>query len=202
MIVITSMKQLFLGLITIVIVQQSSAQTTSLDVFNKQQQKIDKTAFTVLGSWAVANIATGSVGWARGEGSNKYFHQMNVLWNSVNLGLAVMGYLGTKKSIAPGYTNALKNQAKLEKTFLFNAGLDMVYITGGFYLRERAKNRIKNSDKFKGWGESLLLQGGGLLLFDAIMYTIHNKHGKQLYKLADKVQLTVSPANVGLLVKL
>ena len=181
---------------------QTQAQQFSLAAFNQQQQKTDRTAFTVLGSWAIGNIAYGSIAAGNTSGSNKYFHQMNAIWNTVNLGLAVMGYVGTKKEITGGYAGTLKNQVKLEKTFLFNAGLDLVYITGGFYLRERSKNVVKDSDKFKGYGESILLQGGSLLLFDAIMYLTHNKHGKQLYKLADKVQLTVSPASLGMIVKL
>lgn len=196
------MRYILAILFSIGCIRTVTAQHFTIADFNKRQQKTDRTAFTVLGSWAVGNIVYGSIASGSTNGSNKYFHQMNAIWNSVNLGLAVMGYVGTTKEITGGYAGALKNQVKLEKTFLFNAGLDLVYITGGLYLRERSGNVVKDSDKFKGYGESLLLQGGGLLLFDAIMYVTHTKHGKQLYKLADKVQLTVSPASMGMIVKL
>ena len=52
-----------------------------------------------LGSWASANIVGSGIGWARSYSEeNKYFHQMNVMWNLVNLGLAIPGYIKAKKT--------------------------------------------------------------------------------------------------------
>jgi hypothetical protein len=54
----------------------------------------------------------------------------------------------------------------------------------------------------KGYGESVMLQGGVLLLFDGIMYSIHNNHGKKLNKMAEKLILTTTDFGVGLVLKL
>lgn len=196
------MKQLILLFCVTLITLHSFCQTSTLDNYNAQKNKIDKTGFTILGSWAAANIIYGSIASSGAHGSNKYFNQMNVIWNTVNIGLAAVSYFGIKKEIGASYATTLKEQIKLQKIFLFNAGVDLAYITGGLFMNERSKNVVKDSDKFKGYGESVMMQGGGLLIFDVIMYTLHNRHGKQLYKLAEKVQLTAAPGRIGMLVKL
>ena len=45
-------------------------------------------------------------------------------------------------------------------------------------LRSEAKSNIEKADLYKGYGNSLVLQGGFLLLFDWIAYTIHRNHAK------------------------
>ena len=196
-----SMKYFSLILCLCIATLQVFSQQSILNDFNDQQRHIDKTGFVVLGSWAAANIIYGGIATSGAHGSNKYFSQMNALWNTVNLGLAVMGYVGAQKNSVLSYEKSLKKQESLEKTFLFNAGLDLAYIGSGLYLNERSKNVVKDSDKFKGYGESVLFQAGGLLIFDVIMYSLHKAHGKKLYKLAEKVQLTATCNGVGVLVR-
>ena len=69
-------------------------------------------------------------------------------------------------------------------------------------LKERSKTTIKNPAKLKGYGESVMLQGGVLLLFDGIMYAIHNKHGKLLNKMGENIKLSATGHGIGLIVKL
>lgn len=196
------MKKLILIFFMALLSKEAICQTAEVVDFNTKRNKISKTGFIVLGSWAAANMVYGGIASSGASGSNKYFNQMNIMWGGVNLGLAVMGYLGSKREGALSYEKSLRKQTNLEKTFLFNAGLDLTYIAAGLYLRERSGNVVKNADKFKGYGESVILQGGGLLIFDAIMYTLHNTHGKQLYKLAEKMQLTSTGSGIGIIVKL
>ena len=127
---------------------------------------------------------------------------MNAIWNGVTFAFVGIGYLTAKKEGTLSYAETLKKQGQIEKLFLFNAGLDLAYIGGGLYMKEHSKNITKNAAKTKGYGESVLLQGGVLLLFDGIMYSIHNCHGKQLNKIAEKVQLTSTGNGIGLVVKL
>lgn len=196
------MKKLFLLFSLALLSREAICQTTTLTDFNSKRNKISKTGFIVLGSWAAANMVYGGIATSGATGSNKYFNQMNIMWGGVNLGLAVMGYLGSRREGALSYEKSLRKQTNLEKTFLFNAGLDLTYIASGLYLRERSRNVVKNSDKFKGYGESVIFQGAGLLIFDAIMYTLHNSHGKKLYKLAEKLELSSTGSGIGILVKL
>lgn len=182
--------------------QMIFSQQLVLDEFNQQRQKINKKGLLVLGSWSAANIIYGTIASSQTQGSGKYFHRMNAIWNGVTLGVSAFGYFNAKKDEGLSYAQSLKNQAFIEKIFLVNAGIDVAYIVGGLYLKERSKTSSKNSDKFKGYGESIILQGSVLLLFDVVMYSIHNKHGKQLYKMAEKINFTSTDNGVGMVFKL
>ncbi len=167
----------------------------NLPDFNKEQAKINKTGFLVLGSWSAANIISGLALQGNAGGQTKYFHQMNLLWGSVNLLIAGSGYLGAnRKTGSLSYKQSLKQQSRVEKTFLFNAGLDLAYMTAGAWFIEKG-NSNSNPARYKGYGKSILLQGGFLLLFDAVMYGTHNHHGKKLYQVLNGLQ--IAPNSVG-----
>ena len=178
------------------------AQQLQLINFNKEREHITKTGIKILATYSAANIIYGSIAASQSTGSNKYFHEMNAIWNGITLGITGIGFLTAKKEGQLSYNASLKKQANIEKLFLFNAGLDVAYIAGGGYLKERSKTTIKNPFRLKGYGESIMLQGGVLLLFDGVMYAIHNRHGKALAKMGEKVQLGASGNGIGFIVKL
>ena len=145
----------------------------SLRFFQEESKDINKTAMMVLGSWAAGNILTGLYGNFSTDGEKKYFHQFNAMWNSVNLAIAVLGYIDAA-DVSGSYSNLdiIRDYHFLQNFLLLNAGLDIAYIATGFYLRERSKNS-KKRDQLRGYGNSLLLQGGFLLAFDIALYFIH-----------------------------
>lgn len=161
-----------------------------LQDFNQQRIKITKTGMVILGSWGAANMAVGAIGLATADGEAKYFHQMNLLWGAANFAIALPAYFGQRKAKKDiPFAQSIKEQSKIEKTFLINGGLDLVYITAGVYCLEKAKN-TSNKDRYRGYGKSLFVQGGGLLLFDCIMYFTHLDHGKQLYNILNKLEFS------------
>jgi hypothetical protein len=170
----------------------------NLPGFNKERYRINQTGFLVLSSWSVVNIASGAIGMSSTSGQAKYFHQMNLIWGGVNLIVALPGYLGARKSNSDlSLAGSLKGQAAAEKTFIFNAGLDIAYIAGGAWFLEKANSINPDKyDKYKGYGKSILVQGAFLLLFDAVMFTTHNRHGKKLYRALNGLQL--APNSIGL----
>jgi hypothetical protein len=193
------MKLLILFIGCIILLNNTRAQL-NLQQFNKEQAAINKTAFIVLGSWSAANIITGLAGQANTSGQSKYFHQMNLIWGSVNLLIAGSGYIGAKRKANDlSFAASVKQQSVIEKTFLFNAGLDLAYLAGGAYFMEKGKNN-SNPDKYKGYGKSILLQGGVLLLFDVMMYITHNHHGKKLWNALNALQ--AGPNSLGLNISL
>ena len=163
--------------------------------FNQERFQTDKRLMLGLGSWASANFLVSGVGWATvPKGEAHYFHQMNVLWNTVNIGLAIPGYFNAKKS-NPNLTFAetIKIQHKTEKIFLINSGLDIAYISSGLLLRSNAKTNLTKRDQFNGFGNSLLMQGGFLFLFDLTAFFIHNQHAKKvLYPKMNTIELSSS----------
>jgi len=159
------------------------AQETILYDFNQNRFNHQRTAMIVLGSWAVGNIATGSILQARATGETKYFHQMNAGWNLVNLGIATAGYLTLVRTDLANLTidQSLSDYYKFQKLLLFNAGLDLAYVTGGFYLMERSKRAsINNPERLAGFGKSIILQGGFLFAFDLVTYLTSIKYSKNL----------------------
>lgn len=153
-----------------------SAQDIDLSLLHFNQRSLDhqQTAMLTLGGWAVANIAAGVALQGSAEGSTKHFHRMNALWNTVNLGIAGLGYFTALKSDPAGWdlATSLGKHQGFQKVLLFNAGLDVGYIMGGLYLTERAKRPDVNADQLKGFGQSIMLQGAFLMAFDLVNYFI------------------------------
>lgn len=149
--------------------------------FNETRLKTDRHLMIGLGSWATANFIGSGIGWATAPNEEmKSFHQMNVLWNTVNLGLAIPGYIKARKQKTDlSVFETLNAQQKTEKIFLINSGLDVGYIATGFILRSEAKTNLEKQDQFNGFGNGLILQGGFLLVFDLTAYFIHNRHRKK-----------------------
>jgi hypothetical protein len=92
------------------------------------------------------------------------------------------------------------HQQKTEKILLLNTGLNAAYIFGGLYLNERGKRT--NNVQSQGFGSSLLLQGGFLLVFDMVQYSLHRKQGKLLDNWFKNAQLGVTNNGIGLVYKL
>lgn len=171
---------------------------TELLLFNQQRLQTNKIGMITLGSWALINIGSGAIAARQATGSNKYFHQMNAYWNVVNLALAGFGYYGSATSDPASFHlfASIKEQYGLEKILLLNAGLDVAYMATGLYLTERAKNSISQANRLKGFGQSLMLQGGFLLLFDATLYFIHHSHVNGLRNILDNFSFNGSSMSV------
>jgi hypothetical protein len=144
------------------------------DDFHLQSLQQNRSGMLLLGSWAVANIGIGAYEWSQNTGSKMYFNQMNVFWNVVNLGIAGFGYYNSSLFAADPLNQgqALVEHVKMENILLINAGLDILYMGTGFYLNHLSKGNSKRPQKLKGYGNSLILQGGFLFGFDAVMYLV------------------------------
>ena len=177
----------------------SFSQKVDLTRFEKQRVSYSKNAMIGLAGWSVANLVGSGIATNTRNKEMRYFHQMNVMWGGINLAIAGLGYWGAgrEKIDNPTLEAVLKHQNKIEKTYLINAGLDVVYIGSGLLMNKTSDNQ-KNPEKFKGYGNSIMMQGGFLLLYDAVMYAIHRKHGKQLKGMDDKLTFNAGPGAVSL----
>ncbi|MGQ0829809.1 MAG: DUF6992 family protein [Bacteroidota bacterium] len=163
--------------------------------FNSSRNKRTEVGLKTLGAWSIANIGASGYLYYNSSGSDKYFHQMNVFWNGINLIIAGASLIPEQKNDLD-LTKTLKFQSNIEAIYIANAMLDLVYMAGGLYLTEKAKNDLEHSAKFNGWGNSIIMQGGFLLLLDTTMFIVHKRNGKNLYKLMDKV--TISTSGLGI----
>ena len=141
-----------------------------------QSLRINNMGMAVLGSWALANITIGAYGWSQNTGQRAYFHQMNLFWNTVNLtiaGIALYSNLTADYAQLPG-EELLEKQFRTQRLYLINAAVDVGYVSAGFLLKHLATKYPKNELRLRGYGNSVILQGSFLFVFDLVMYGLLN----------------------------
>jgi hypothetical protein len=164
----------------------------TLPQLTERQARLQRTGTWTLAGWSLANLAISGISIGKAEGSARYFHEMNLYWNAVNVGIAGAGLLSLrKKSPSPTLSSAVKEHYTLQKTLLFNSGLDVAYITSGFWLLDKSKTEttITRQNRFRGFGQAVVVQGGFLLIFDVTNYLLHRSDNARLHQLLDKVSL-------------
>lgn len=177
----------------------TTGKAQTLLSFNTERQQIDQQLMIGLGTWAASNFALSAYGWATAANEiEKYFHQMNVMWNTVNMGLALPGYFRAKNAnLGLNAAQSWAAQQKTQKIFLINSALDLGYMASGFVLKQQNSTNPNKEAQLQGYGNSLLLQGGFLLLFDLSAYWIHQHHGR-ISQEKGSIQLQPSSNGIGL----
>lgn len=178
-------------LILVISVSVAEAQNDYYSFYEKSVN-INNTGMVVLGSWAIANIAAGAYGWANNSGQSKYFHQMNLFWNTVNLSIAGFALYSNFSGDISSMTASemISEHSKVERLYLINAGLDVLYVGTGFLLKHFAENNSKRHDLLKGYGNSVILQGSFLFVFDLVMWGI--QHTRKI-NFSENMSLFISP---------
>ena len=173
--------------------------------YQRDYNKINEHLMLTLGSYAVGNFAISGAGYFAAEDEyTKHFHEMNVMWNTVNFGLALPGYLKAKKNAGDWDAAEMdRQQRKTQSIFLINSGVDIGYIATGMYLCRQAENRPDESDMFRGYGDSMVLQGSFLFAFDLVAYAIHKRHyNREANTFLNKVSVHSAGQGIGLTVQL
>lgn len=205
-------------IIILVLFCTSAFAQDSLKYYNNLRINTTSSGMKVLGGWGIMNLGTGAIwGW-NGKSTNlyanlggsqaitiskgvsregKYFFQMNTIWGAVNFGTAFLGYASVQKYRKKTLTAAetLEQQKKLEKIFLINGAFDIAYLGTGTYLKLAGDSR--KSAIMKGYGESILMQGGFLLIFDGLMYHAEKGNGIKLRNFLEKHPISFDGHKVG-----
>jgi hypothetical protein len=148
----------------------------TLAAFNAHRQRVQRIGMIILAGWAGLNIVGGTTLYFLDE-ANRYFHQMNAIWNVVNAALATGGILGSRKDLSDwSLTRSIEAQHNLEKVYVLNAGLDLGYIMGGLFLAQLGDDYPARAVRFEGWGASIAVQGAFLMVFDAVMFLVHRRN--------------------------
>jgi|AntRauTorcE11897_2_1112592.scaffolds.fasta_scaffold06574_3 hypothetical protein len=168
----------------------TTAQTSTIDLYkiNDQRLQLNQSGMAVLGGWAAVNMIVGGIGMTQSTGNVRYFHQFNLAWNSVNLAIAGLGYVGAQTTRSDlSLTETIREYQAFENILLFNAGIDIGYMATGAYLWERGLR--KESDRLTGYGQSLILQGAFLFTFDLIMFIASRKQNNSLLNALNDVSI-------------
>ena len=174
-------------IIILLILPDVSGAHPDLVQLNKTRIKINQIAMLTLGGWALINMTSSGLILPHASGEKKYFYQMNIYWNAVNLAIGGFGYFGSQEQPdSLSFAESVREQVNIEKILLLNAGLDIAYITAGLFLLEK-----QNADKkMKGYGRSVILQGSFLLAFDVIMYLMHNQNNQAYFDIIKNISIS------------
>jgi hypothetical protein len=168
------MLKLFSFLLVFIYGLSCFSQDTTL--IHKRFFKTQQVAMGSLGAWSVGNLIVSPLLsnniFKSGSSltSGDYFHQMNFNWNIVNGAIAGLGYWSVcrRKKKSWNFSSLEKEKKKLKTSLAVNMGLDVVYIVSGILLNRAGHNNPSNAELKIGYGNSLILQGGFLLVFDGL----------------------------------
>lgn len=180
--------------------QPASDPSEALKAFQLRSRQMSVVQMGILAGWATGNIVGSGVGAIITQGQERYFHLGNVVWNTVNISLALPGLLAQPKNdFSTDYAEVLRSQKRTEMIYLLNGGLDFFYVGTGFWLMKNAETALWQPEFQKGVGRSLVLQGFFLLGFDFTNYLIHAIHDRRRLKpLQTQFRCTVSASAAGL----
>jgi hypothetical protein len=148
--------------------------------------------------WGGANALGGlMLVWASsrsGRSARWHFGAMSAGWGVVNVGIAAGGLLAASAPAAePGAVLAAERQ--FHDILLFNLGLNVAYSAVGGTMLGASYYGVDNAGRWRGFGASLILQGIGLFVLDALAYWASRA---RLSSLLDAgVQLSVEAAPTG-----
>jgi hypothetical protein len=187
------MKKMLLLLFIFITVYNSPSQT-SLDEINQTRCQHTLNGMITFSSWTGANLVVGTVGVLTTKGEMQHFFEMNLYFNAVNLAIAIPGLIGAVKAKRTNlsFEQSVKEMQKIKTVYLVNGVLDFSYITIGFLLREISRNNshdIQLKNHLAGYGNSFIVQGGFLLIYDFIEYGLHAMNGKRLNEHWDKISI-------------
>jgi len=117
-----------------------------------------------LEGWAAASVAVGAGMVTSDDRVVRFAGVQNLAWGAVNAGIATLS-LFTLARDARDEKTAMEwraERAHAQRTFTWNAGLDVLYVGVGAALLLFAKD-----DAWRGTGAGILAQGGFLLVFDS-----------------------------------
>ncbi|MBC5992693.1 hypothetical protein H8S84_07590 [Pontibacter sp. SD6] len=163
----------------------AQAQTGALATVNLEQKSILRVGMLVLGGWAILNILLASFKLTTTTRSPKYFYQMNLYWNIVNLiiaGIALHNIISLNEA-AMDVVESIQQHVWYKKVLYLNVGLDVAYLLLGAYLKQRSQTAHLRPERLMGWGRSIFLQGFFLLLLDVVLVVMLENLASDFFRL-------------------
>jgi hypothetical protein len=149
-----------------------------LVLLDRRQRRIQTIGMATLTGWSIANIVGGVAGNLATERGDplRYAHQMNAMWNTVNLTLGAIGLANARRerAVIGRRFGVAAEIAKTQRVFAINALLDVVYMLGGYATWEIGKDL--ESPRVIGYGGAVILQGAFLMAFDLGMIAAHERN--------------------------
>lgn len=137
------------------------AEGAAVAVGSMNFAEVSVLGMAILLGWGLGNLSIGLFHCRLKDESRRYFWQMNFMWGAVNSLIA--GF--TLRSLF-ATTPTLEAQNQQINIVGINVLLDVVYMAVGFGLVRRKKASLRG----KGYGRSIVAQGGFLLVLDTVLW--------------------------------
>jgi MFS family permease len=152
-----------------------SSGPDELERFRRAHRRTQLAGMGVLTGWALANIAGGVTGALVEDGDARFIHEMNALWNSVNLTLGIIGLVNNARRPPQVRTraDARRVNRKARRVYLINGAIDVAYMAAGALTA--GLGRQYGQRRVEGWGTAVVIQGAWLFAFDLAMVLAHER---------------------------
>ena len=132
---------------------------------------VERQLTSLLGAWGATSVVAGEVYRRRlapGDAWGTGFARQMVGWGAVDLVIAGVGALRGR-----GRVPTAADQRRLHRILVFNSALDVGYLATGLLMLTRSEQLAARMarvepDKVRGDGVGIIVQGGFLLVLDAV----------------------------------
>lgn len=121
-------------------------------------------AMIMLLVWAVTNIVAGGIFFVQ---KKQYFWQMMIMWNIVNLIIALFSLFRINQLPDMGEQEVLRHTIFSMLIVAGNIGLNIAYFVTAFALDEIGK--IREGERLQGYAKAIFVQAAFLLIFDVVL---------------------------------
>lgn len=166
-----------------------------------RRQEAERAHLWRIAAWGGVNAA-GGLALVLGAGRERRpgwwgFGAQSGLWGVVNIGIATAGLLSSGDPNA-SYDAALSAERTYHDILLFNLGLNVAYSAVGTTLVAVSYRGVTSARSLRGHGTSLILQGAGLIVFDAIAFLGSRTRLAGLIDMAGTLSARALPTGVSL----
>jgi hypothetical protein len=124
-------------------------------------------AMIVLLVWGVTNIVAGGIFFVQNK---QYFWQMMVMWNIINLLIALVSLFRLNQLPDMAEPEILQHTIFSMLIVAGNIGLNITYFVTAFALDEIGRN--KTSQRLQGYAKAIFVQATFLLVFDVVLLVL------------------------------
>lgn len=162
----------------------ASAQGSAAAAINLKQAETLKFGMLALGVWALINILISSIKLTKSSRNKRYFFQMNIYWNIVNMIIAGGALYYILSADAGGRTlpETVAFHSWNLKLLYLSIGLDLAFLMLAAYMKEKSLSSPK-AEQYLGYGQSITLQALFLLALDVTLVVLLEGHAEQLLPL-------------------
>lgn len=147
--------------------------------FTQSFRQEERVAMHVLLGWSGISAAYGGYLLSKGK---QDAGSMHVSWAAINAGIAGLA-LWSKKPEYSSLSEYLTAEKSFNQILAINSGLDVAYVSTGILM-----NTMGKSNRVRDFGSAIIIQGGFLLVFDAVLFWRSNSRLNRGIELISRVE--------------